>query len=395
MNYEFPIIKHLDDVLPAIKNAEEFKVYEKDEYIVVNYVMQGNDTFPPILHPDTRYPLYMREDNNAMIRRECRGLIFNKNGKLIRRAFHKFFNMGERKETLNVDFNDNHWILEKLDGSMITPLPLNEGIRWATKMGITDVSMQAEVFVAKNPRYTKLAKYLLEADLLPIYEWCSPKNRIVIDHKEDNLILTAVRNQTHGNYYSYNDIKTLANDFGIPIVKQFDPPEYMESVYESVDMEGIVVSFYNGHKVKVKSDWYVAIHRAKDNLLHEKRVLELILDNKLDDILPHLPEPDKEKLLAYQQGFLDGIKETAKLTDMIWSKVKSDGWTRKEFALNMASNLEPYWPAIIFTCWNDGMGFLDATINIIRKNLSSQSTVDKVRHLWNENLKWNYGATYE
>ncbi|KMR26836.1 hypothetical protein EV34_14995, partial [Staphylococcus aureus] len=68
---------------------------------------------------------------------------------------HKFFNISENDGVSldKVDLNRSHLFMEKLDGSMIRPFLLSSGIRWGTKMGITDVSMQAEEFVAKNPKY--------------------------------------------------------------------------------------------------------------------------------------------------------------------------------------------------------------------------------------------------
>ena len=44
------------------------------------------------------------------------------------RRLHKFFNFNERPETSieNIDFSQRHWILEKLDGSMITAIWTND-----------------------------------------------------------------------------------------------------------------------------------------------------------------------------------------------------------------------------------------------------------------------------
>ena len=48
MHYEFPIIRHINDVLPHVQENKSFIVAERDDYTVINYVMMGNDTFPPI-----------------------------------------------------------------------------------------------------------------------------------------------------------------------------------------------------------------------------------------------------------------------------------------------------------------------------------------------------------
>ena len=99
MNYEFPTIRNISDVLPAIEGRDEFVVAEKDGYTVINYNVMMADTF------------------DCNIRRECRGIIFgSKTGDIIRRPFHKFFNVNEREETQDhvVDLSRPHAILDKL-----------------------------------------------------------------------------------------------------------------------------------------------------------------------------------------------------------------------------------------------------------------------------------------
>ena len=193
MRYQFPLIRELGDVLPAIEGRDEFIVVQKDGYQVVNYAVAFEDTFPAI------------ESVNDAIRRECRGLIFDLEGKLIARRYHKFFNVNERDETQMsaIDWTRPHRILDKLDGSMISPIPVRDNLRWTTKMGITDVAMQAEVFVATQPKYVDFAKQCIKDGFTPVFEWCSRKSRIVLDYPEDQLILTALRKNDSGEYMRY------------------------------------------------------------------------------------------------------------------------------------------------------------------------------------------------
>ena len=192
MNYEFPIIRHISDVLPHIEGREEFVVAEREGYTVINYVVAMADTFN-MTGPD---------DLGGAIRRECRGLKFSSDGEIAARPFHKFFNIGEREETQTntVDLGQAHTIMEKLDGSMIHPTMVNGYIRWMTKMGITEVAMQAEEFIAKNTRYKDFAIWCINEGLTPIFEWTSPFNQIVLPHEKENLTLLAVRNYITGEY---------------------------------------------------------------------------------------------------------------------------------------------------------------------------------------------------
>ena len=195
MNYAFPIIEHLDDVRPAIAGRDEFIIAERDWGYVVNYMVAMADTFPEVKTSGGSAKMREEANRHKAIRRECRGLLFDKDGKIMARRLHKFFNINERDETQfsEIDWNQPHVILEKLDGSMVTPVVTDSGIRWGTKMGITDVSMGAEEFVARNPHYAKFAADMIKQGLTPIFEWCSRKQRIVVDYPEDRLVLIAIR----------------------------------------------------------------------------------------------------------------------------------------------------------------------------------------------------------
>ena len=227
MQYPFAPIRHIDDVLPAIKDSPEFIVVEKDGYTVINYVVAGHDTFPDIAidWSDLDNPgYYSQEDHYAAIRRECRGLIFGEDGRIINRRYHKFFNVNERDETaLNrILFSESHYVLEKLDGSMVSPCFVKGHLRWMTKMGITDTSMEAEAFVASRPDYTELAEHYLEHGFTPIFEWCSNKNRIVLDYPEDRLVLTAMRDMYTGLYMLHDSLDAIGRRYGIEVVKAYD-----------------------------------------------------------------------------------------------------------------------------------------------------------------------------
>jgi len=79
MNYEFPLIRNISDVLPAIEGRDEFIVAEKEGYTVINYNVMMADTFPDITVED--YIIHSStealESYYAATRRECRGIIFD------------------------------------------------------------------------------------------------------------------------------------------------------------------------------------------------------------------------------------------------------------------------------------------------------------------------------
>jgi len=331
------------------------------------------------------------------LRRECRGLVFDQNGQIISRRLHKFFNVMEKLETQieNINFDCSHVILEKLDGSMITPIPIDGNIRWGTKMGITDVSMNAEVFVVNNSGYIDFAEYCINIGVTPIFEWCSRKNRIVVDYPQDRLVLIAVRDNSTGKYSSYEEMVKYATDYNLDLVKVY--PGNVNSLNHLMDetrgaegIEGWVLRFDDGHMVKIKGEWYVKIHKNKDNLNYEKRLIDLIINNKVDDIKPFLLKEDKEKVENFEKDFWHGFESKRKELEIALGEY-TKSYDRKSFATEVAPNLDVMIKSIMFACWDGKNSIEQMMLNTIQRNLSTQEKLNAVRVLWGD-LKWEYSS---
>lgn len=364
----FPKIDNIDMVRDAIKGRPEFSESDKGDYIVFNYHVAMPDSF------------------DCPIRRECRGLIFSKDGRLMSRPYHKFFNMNEKPETQSgsIDWSQEHNILHKLDGSMIRPLVFGDNVRWATKMGITDVAMLAESYAYRNPSYNAFAKLCDSINVTPIFEFVSPANRIVLSYPQENMILTAVRNNLTGEYATYDEISFIGTQYQISVVSHYHNP--IDDLRQQVDIEGVVVRFESGLMVKVKTDWYVAIHKARENILHEKNVIRLILEEKLDDILPDLPKSDVDKLERYMINLnMSIIGHTENITGIL-ERTRDSGMSKKDFAINIASTLNQFDRITCFACW-DGKDVRTEIINNILRKTGSQTSIDSIRDIIG--TEWN------
>jgi RNA ligase len=388
MNYDFPEIKHIDDVIPHIEDRPEFKVMVKDWYTVVNYMVAFDDTFSLIRE---------RSHYNMKIRRECRGLIFDTaTGNLISRPYHKFFNAGEREETAinKINLYEPHVVLEKLDGSMIRPIPTKEGFRLATKAGITDVAMNAEYFIADKKHYSQFIHKCFQRNITPIFEWCSRKNRIVVDYPEDQLILTAMRYVSDGNYVHYDAMKNYASARDIPVVKAVDGLAvqnidlFVKQVREWDDGEGIVLRFDNGHMVKVKADEYVLRHKSKDQISQEKNVLQVILDDSVDDVVPLLTPDDANRLKEFQGVFWASVVDLCIDMDHLFQIGTKKYPDKKDFAVEYVQKEIPPMYAPIMYAMKGGKGSRSTIVDMINKSLSTQTKIDQNRWLFGE-LKWN------
>lgn len=400
MNYEFPYITNISDVLPAIEGREEFVVAEKEGYTVINYNVMFEDSFPPvreaIVDDFHTYSLH------AALRRECRGIIFDSvTGDIIRRPFHKFFNVNERDETQDhiIDLSRPHSILEKLDGSMIAPFYVNNRMIWGTKMGATDVAKPVEEFIANHPQYEDFARHVMTFGdgWTPIFEWCSRKQRIVLDYKEDQLILTALRNMKTGEYSSFRNIETFGEEFDIPVVRAFEPQTDMKAFLDYVrdleDLEGFVVRFADGHMLKLKCHWYLQIHKAKEAILQDRNIVELILEEHLDDVKAHLPVEDRDRLNKFENDFNVAVKDVAATILAEIVDLNQRDIDRKTFATTIAPSMDSYTRPIIFSLWdNDVVGMLEVeekVRNTIRNNLSRTPKYEAIRDLWFNGVIYN------
>jgi RNA ligase len=382
VNYEFPIITNISEVLPAIEGRDEFTVAVKEGYTVINYNVMMADTF------------------DCPIRRECRGIIFDTaTGDIIRRPFHKFFNVNEREETQDhvVDLSRSHTILEKLDGSMIAPFIVDDGILqmiWGTKMGATDVAKPVEQFVEEHSNYRQFAKFIIGRGYTPIFEWCSRKQRIVLDYSEDQLILTAIRDVVSGRYMSRDLMIINAENYNIPVVRAFDPQtdmkEFIEYVRDLEDVEGFVVRFDDGHMIKLKCDWYVQIHKAKEAILQDRNIVELILDDKLDDIKAHLPAEDRDRLTYFESQINSRILDKAGHLSDATNREQYMG-DRKYFALNRAQEYNSYSKAIVFALWDDNSYKRSSELvrRTIRNNIGRNTKWEELRDHWFEGVIYN------
>jgi RNA ligase len=343
MKYQFPLIEHIDQVRQALAGRDEFYEAKRDGYVVFDYRLALGDTFPDVLEGTDD-----AARQTAMLRREARGLIADpRTGRVLGRRFHKFFNLGERAETAveAVDLASGHVVLDKLDGSMVSPFLRGEELLWATMFGVTAISEQAAAFAGRVAGYERMARELLAAGANPIFEWCSTANRVVIDHPEPRLVLLAVRDLVAGTYWPYNALVELACRHGIPVVQAWsDAPSEARAFLLKVrgldDCEGYVVRFTDGHMVKVKTAWYSHIHALKENLALEKRVVALVLENQVDDLLPHLAKDEAAALASFADEVRGNLTRYAASVSARAAELQAKHPARREQALALGRDLD-------------------------------------------------------
>lgn len=314
----------IEPYLQSIEGRKDFIHVVKDGYQVIDYVYQDKDSWDDLL------------------RLECRGLKFDTEGRLIGRGFHKFFNLGEKVQAHEIDWSRPHIIMDKLDGSMIHPVILGGDVVFMTRMGRTDHAIRAERHLTK--RMKQQLYNMLQSGYAPIFEWTAPDNRIVLEYDDDCLTLLAVRDLMNGDYFDRSVVEMKAEWLGLPAVEVLDPrlSSDVDALYECTGVEGFVIWFTDDdHFIKVKTDEYVRQHRAVSFFERADKVLEAVLNEDIDDILPVLTVEQRNKLLEYSQNvnhIIDGLALT--LTEIV-TTARDAGMDRKTFALEIASQADP------------------------------------------------------
>jgi len=357
MHYKFPEIRHINDVLPHIEGREEFVVAEREGYTVINYAVSMEDTFPPIKVAGGSAKMRAERALTNAMRRECRGLIFYPDGALMSRPFHKFFNVNEKEETQinRIDLSQPHVIMEKMDGSMIRPVLVNGCLRLATKMGVTEVAMAAEKYLASRKDSSEILNWmerLVKGGFTPIFEFVAPDNQIVISYAEPDLVLLAIRDNLTGNYLGRQN----STPAGLTLVPEYGSVEgnladYIARAREMEGREGDIIRFADGHMLKIKNDWYVRIHKTVDKIRFDRHIVEIILHEEIDDVLPMLPQHEADRVREFHSRFSKQLHSTCEGYERYWNTVVASGLDRKRYAqewMPTIKNNDSFAPQYVF-----------------------------------------------
>lgn len=392
----YPTINTIDDVLPYVQHRPEFGINQRDEYTVICYNVQMPDTFN-IIHGD---------EHGSLIRRECRGIAFNnKTGAIVSRPFEKFFNLNEKPETNIdvVDLSESHLVMEKVDGSMIRIFSVEPGgeLKFGTKRGETDISADAERY-ARNVLGTEFLDWnrtVVDCGFTPIYEWVAPQNRIVIDYDIEQLVLLAVRENITGRYLS--DLRQFGFPPCVPRPDVLSIGNTMNDMVNAVrgftDKEGIVLYFPEKNKrIKVKSDWYVSAHRAKELISQDRHLILAELNNTLDDIIPLLTSDLVIKTQQKIEQFWKRVENRAVELDHMMVFLRDNycgehGFDKKRISLEYMPEKSDITKSALYTMMNTGTSSFDFIIQQVRKYAErSESAYQNFYKNWLEDSKNEY-----
>jgi RNA ligase len=287
---------------------------------------------------------------------EMRGLtfIFNKDGSLFNRyvLLEKFFNLNQVPESLYsvVKNYKIKFVNNKEDGSIASFVKLPNGkIIGKSKMGFDNDQADGINRVYKTNKEVKsLVDWALNNNIVPIFEYVAPNNRIVLRYPSEELILLRLRDNATGKHI---DIRNHLDKVGSIRVAPFeddvrDLDHLVELTATQVDKEGSIVTCEDEHGrdffFKLKTPWYCERHGLlTEDLYREHIIIGYILDDKIDDILGQIPEDEKEAHIRINK-IIDIVKKS--ISDKVseiekaYEQFVKSGISKKDYAINHRKN---------------------------------------------------------
>ncbi len=257
---------------------------------------------------------------------DARGLILDtETGDVVARPYPKFFNYGQPEAGEWPDDTNGMSVQEKLDGSLVIVTTHKDELLFASSGSVT--SEHSEIFEAYFKEHLseeQLARFTtLGETYTMMFEYVSPDNKVVIQYEEPNMIMhgAIVTEQSDDiiKELPYDELKAISAEIGVDVIKEY-PMETFNDISEYLDtdpgIEGFVVKFPNGHRVKFKTEEYVRLHNIATGLdlsvdskkLRESLVISVV-NQTHDDIIPFLSDETRGVLDEIVESYTEFIDE--------------------------------------------------------------------------------------
>lgn len=280
---------------------------------------------------------------------ECRGVMFVVNPELnlpVRLACwpqEKFFNLNENPLTMNLDLNQAVDIELKVDGSLISTYMHGDVLGVKSKGSIeSEQCIAASKWLAlpENKIFLEELKELTRAGYTVNMEWCAPDNRIVIGYEEPHLRVLNIRNNKDGSYLQKIESPEILLRF-VDKIAYDDPVQFVHDIPSMTGVEGYIVRLASGIRVKVKTEWYLTQHRAKDSIHSPRRLFEAVLEESSDDLRSlFYDDPVVIARIDEMESFVEKLyNNTVAQVESFYEKNKH--LERKDYAILGQQELDP------------------------------------------------------
>lgn len=334
-------------------------IHEVDNYkiSVFNYRLANWSHFETPIPSDPKIKAY-----------ELRGLTFvwNKDGTLYNRflLMDKFFNIDQVPDSAysvvkNYKIKN---IYNKEDGSVSSFIRLPNGeVKGRSKTSfVSDQAIEVQKIYDNDLNIKRFVDFCMDNDIIPIFEFVSPTNRIVVPYSNTDLILLRLRDNNTGEYLDIDDYSDHLDGVTVAATEETTLDDLISAKSVVEGKEGWIVQFDNGKMVKIKTDWYFSLHGLYTSQINrENDVIKLILDETIDDVIPQLEEVKRKEI----EEMIDIVNsEINYIFNELNLLLKSWNGDRKEFALE--NRKHPLFSVAMSVI--DGKSRLDSIKDMIR-----------------------------
>jgi len=325
---------------PNIKSIKDLEVLREKKEIRFMEMPNGTTVVCYMVDTDTTF--------DSRMAHEARGITFDSHGKVLMRPLSKFFNVNQRPETMLDQVRGMKLlsVMDKVDGSMITTAVMEGKVVCKSKKSFTsDVAVAAQKYINANKNVDVFARACFAANHTPIFEYTSPAHRIVINYEEECMTLLHIRHNETGKYLSRETVRDWANLHQIPVVESYHQYDTIDDLVEAAKtMEGIegwVAELENGDFVKVKTVWYMNLHKTV-TFLRVRDVVEMVVDQQFDDLIGIFAitgfHNAAERAINIKNEVIAKIEHAQSETEKIVSECKNKQMSVKDVAIAYKSH---------------------------------------------------------
>lgn len=222
---------------------------------------------------------------------ECRGHTFRISNcedtpYLVSLPMEKFFNVGENPMTMDLDWSKVVRVDDKRDGSLISTVRTPTGWILKSKGSLSsEQAVAASKWLAGRPEFSNKIQQLVHDNYTVNMEWTAPDNQIVLGYSEPSLRVLNVRDKVTGEYLYREDTAFTLEEW-VDMVEYGEEvnQEWIDNARNLTNIEGFILWFHDGMKVKLKTDWYCHLHLQKEQITNPRRLFESVLNETSDDL---------------------------------------------------------------------------------------------------------------
>lgn len=226
-----------------------------------------------------------------------RSVVINSNQEVVSCGFPKFGNYLEFEEDTNIFLQEikkntcNILYTHKFDGTLCIRSIIDDELILRTRGSLYGESETGlgDAFAGRfkniiETKYPKLEDVSWYPNISLLFEYISPKNKIIINYDKDDLIFLGFIEHNNLKIGTWEKTKEIAKEGKLNLVETFSFPhkiKYIINKINELNQEGIVIRCNNDVFIKMKSDHYLAKHRFKFNLTY-KTMLNFISNHPIN-----------------------------------------------------------------------------------------------------------------